>query len=471
MADHPFIAHFYTLENLRHIILSGLLFFFFLTTTLSLSAQRAGNNESPVKKDLNYQIALWYKFNQAAASITFDDNVRLQFTFALPLLNQHNFKGTFYIVTNWVGNGKCPGWDTLNMAAMQGHEIGSHSKNHANFVTLSSDTIYADSMRRELQGSRDSINAHVHYQNCETLGWPGGAVNDPAIEAAEKYYMACRGSSNLFNGVFPSNYYNICSMKIYHSTPVDSVNLYVHNILDYGGWLVERYHGFQVGQDTEGYEPVPIGVFHAHLDYIAQHGDSLWVSTVSNVVKYMRERDYSTLAIVDTSSSGIVMSLTNNLPDTFFHYNVPLSIKLMLNGRLDSLKNITQNGISLPLTFRTEGGEKYVYFDAVPNIALLYFSSHPTGTGNLQSTGQNSFQIYPNPSVSATTLSIDLPEPGFVNIRIYDMNGIKVKDYSRRFSSGFNKVSVDGSDLPAGVYLCRIETREKSSVLKMVLTH
>lgn len=87
--------------------------------------------------DLDYHIARWRGFKKAAYSITFDDNYRFQVLYAAPVLNQHNYKATFFLVTNRVGQGWAPGWDAINMLAAQGHEIASHSKNHPNFITLS----------------------------------------------------------------------------------------------------------------------------------------------------------------------------------------------------------------------------------------------------------------------------------------------------------------------------------------------
>jgi len=443
-----------------------------LFSSLASSAQRSGENENSPATNPEYRIARWYGFKQAAFSITFDDNTRLQFTHALPLLNEHNYKATFFIVTNWVREKvMSPGWDTLNMVALQGHEIGSHSKNHANFDTLSLNPQYADSMRRELEDSRNTINAHIHSQQCETFCWPGGAVTDSAIAVADKYYMACRGSNNYYNGPVPYNFYNIYSQHIYHSTPLVVVDSYINDILFREGWLVERWHGFRVGQDTCGYEPVPIEIFQDHLNYVAQKEDSLWISPMHNVVKYIRERENSTLTVVDTTPSSIIMSLTDNLPDTLFHYNLPLSLKVRLNGKLASLTGITQNNVPLSYTIKTEDGGKYVYFDAVPNSGLIDCLTAPKSVSGIQSSGPDFPRVYPNPFASASTVIFDVSEPELVYIRVYNSQGIMVKNYSRNCSSGPNKVTIDAGDLPSGVYCCCLESHETISVLRMILTH
>jgi len=209
----------------RHFLVSLLVFLLF-------TPQRPQAQENSLKPKMEYSIATWAGFKRSAVTFTFDDNYRFQVKYAMPLLNGHNYKGTWFIVTNRVGKGWAPGWDTLNMLALQGHEIASHSVNHPNFVTLVLNPLYADSMRREFEDSRNSINAHIPSQQCETFAWPFGAVNPPAIVEARKYYLGCRGSSNGYESRVPENIYNIYSQRIYHDTPIGEVNHYIDNILE-----------------------------------------------------------------------------------------------------------------------------------------------------------------------------------------------------------------------------------------------
>ena len=82
----------------------------------------------------------------AAISYTFDDNLRDQYTVAVPMLNEAAFKGTFFVIPGataetveeaekkrskkraWGGIT----WSELNEMAVQGHEIGSHTWSHPN---------------------------------------------------------------------------------------------------------------------------------------------------------------------------------------------------------------------------------------------------------------------------------------------------------------------------------------------------
>jgi len=453
----------------QYLICTLILLVFSLFFSFSATAEKHANGPAAASP-LDYQIARWFKFKKAAFSITFDDNYRFQVTQAMPLLNQYNYKATYFIVTNRVGNGYAPGWDTLNMLALQGHEIGSHSKNHADFYYLSQCPQCADSMVREFRDSRDTINARIPSQQCETFAWPFGAVNAASIEVGKQYYMACRGSINQYEGSDPANFYNIMSQHVYHDTPLETVNGYVDTIVYDEGWLVERWHGYRVLHDTNGYEPVPVGEFGAHLNHVAQNENSLWIATLGHVVKYIRERDSSVFSLIDSSGYSVTFSLRNNLPDTLFHYNVPLTVRVKVYGKMADVYMITQGNDTLPFTISYLYGAKYLYVDAIPNHGFIELHlPDPTGIQGVFALhgGAGNF---PNPFISVTNIVFDLREAGLADIFVCDLKGRVLRDYSGLYEAGRNSIEFDGSGLPAGVYYCIIRSRERKAVVSMVHT-
>ena len=82
---------------------------------------------------------------------------------------------------------------------------------------------------------------------------------------------------------------------------------------------------------------------------------------------------------------------------------------------------------------------------------------------------------FPNPFNPLTTISYDLPEDGFVNISIYNVMGIHVKDLvNSQQNAGFKSIQWDatnnrGQPVSAGVYLYRLETGRFIQNKKMVL--
>lgn len=69
----------------------------------------------------------WPQGFQAAVSLTFDDGVPSQLQHAVPLLNQHGLRGTFYINPEADYRERFAPWKDC---AREGHEIGNHTVGH-----------------------------------------------------------------------------------------------------------------------------------------------------------------------------------------------------------------------------------------------------------------------------------------------------------------------------------------------------
>lgn len=79
-------------------------------------------------------------------------------------------------------------------------------------------------------------------------------------------------------------------------------------------------------------------------------------------------------------------------------------------------------------------------------------------------------QNYPNPFNPSTVIGFDLPAGGFVRAVVYDVLGGRVAVLvNESMSAGRHVVGFDGTGLPSGVYLFRLEAGEYSKVIKMLL--
>jgi len=97
-----------------------------------------------------------------------------------------------------------------------------------------------------------------------------------------------------------------------------------------------------------------------------------------------------------------------------------------------------------------------------------------TGTGNINNLeAPGNFiliQNYPNPFNPATTISYEIPNSGFVTLRIYDILGREVKTLiNERQSAGVHEVNFNARNFSSGVYLYVITTDGESLVKKMVI--
>ena len=77
---------------------------------------------------------------------------------------------------------------------------------------------------------------------------------------------------------------------------------------------------------------------------------------------------------------------------------------------------------------------------------------------------------YPNPFNPSTIISYELPKAGIVNIKVYDLLGREVATLVNEFKSeGKYTVEFNGSKLPSGVYVYRLQANGYTAVKKMQL--
>jgi hypothetical protein len=107
----------------------------------------------------SHEITHFRDHRKGAVSITFDDGYPSQVTLGVPLLNERNIKGTFFLITmpGWIYSHV--DWETWREVARQGHEIGSTTINHPDLTLLPEGV-----MRWELLESRNIIEENVLFR-------------------------------------------------------------------------------------------------------------------------------------------------------------------------------------------------------------------------------------------------------------------------------------------------------------------
>lgn len=414
------------------------------------------NKEHNDKSKLDYQIAPWYGFKDAAVSITFDDGLKKQFTLLAPMLEKLGYRGTFFIITSWVGQGETPSWDSLSVLASKGHEIGSHTVNHALMATLTNP--HPDSARMEMDSSKQRINRHIYPEKCETLAWPGGSVDYASTVLGQQYYIACRGSGYILQPQIPYNFYNVYSETLLNDNKLESQNSWVDQVLKTKGWLVERIHGI----DSVGYQPLPASQYEAHFNYVKSHDDDLWVAPFKTITKYIKERmDASfSISISDSTNNTYSILLTENLPTEV--YDVPLTIKLNLRGNLQNLKSIQQNNDSLSFKIVHSYNSNYAIFNAKPNNNVLkfYIQSTVEEPNLVINNIVNPISCYPNPA----TNSITVVNAQQGTIDILNLKGQLMKSVS----TNGDKTTIDITSLSKGTYLLVAKNKKGNITRKIV---
>lgn len=110
--------------------------------------------------------------------ITFDDGYSSDYHIVLPLLQQSNFKATFFITVNLIGrSGYLTGEQIIGLSK-SGMSIQSHSFNHVFLPTLGCQEILYE-LRKSKDVLEGLINKEVNY-----IALPGGRISKSVIKAA-----------------------------------------------------------------------------------------------------------------------------------------------------------------------------------------------------------------------------------------------------------------------------------------------
>lgn len=207
----------------------------------------------------------------AMISFTFDDAWRSQYEEALPILDKHGIRGTFYITTQYFDENAYTGFMTRAMVAdlsARGHEIGGHTITHPDLTTLSAGTL-----DRELGDSKAELEALVGG-TVYSLAYPFGSYNSTVIAAAERAgYETSRTVEAALNypGV-PAH--KIQSYSPTANTPSAELKAAIDRAVAEGAWLVIAFHEI----DTNGreYANTP-----AYLDEVAAYAAAQPIRSVT----------------------------------------------------------------------------------------------------------------------------------------------------------------------------------------------
>ncbi|RJP62696.1 MAG: T9SS C-terminal target domain-containing protein [Ignavibacteriales bacterium] len=133
--------------------------------------------------------------------------------------------------------------------------------------------------------------------------------------------------------------------------------------------------------------------------------------------------------------------------------------------------------------YNPSGGDYILYYDVKAYYSLegtispaAYVSTKGDQSGTASKIGLGEgityYDIanYPNPYNPQTTIRFQLPQEGFVTIKVYNALGEEIKTLlNEEKEYGMYELKFDGSDLPSGMYIYTIKVNEYYASKKMLL--
>lgn len=226
---------------------------------------------------------------QPVVSLTFDDGTSDHIEVAR-LLADRGLTATFYVSSGLVGSSpEHLTWDEVAEIAALGHEIGGHTSNHPDLVTLDEEAAFA-----QISDDRQALTRHGVEPI--TFAYPYGSQNDGvrALVARAGYGygrrawgLAAVGDDDrdrpLVESVPPPDAYALRTYpSIENGTTLAELKGIVERAREHRGWVPLVLH--KISEGTWTYE-LSAGVFEPFVDWLAAGRDRVPVATISAALR------------------------------------------------------------------------------------------------------------------------------------------------------------------------------------------
>ena len=315
------------------------------------------------------EITMWQGGAEAAISLTFDDGTADHWSRGMPLWEEYGFRVTLGIVSSRFEQApeRIP---QLTSAVSAGHELANHTRTHPDLAALPQ-----AEMQQELQSCNDFLLENVvGLEQVYSCIYPYEMFSDEVIATLQSMgYICARSGSQGISDYAQLNYapdppffhlYSWANLDLLPMWMWDSTTDWAVN---HGGWLVEQCHGIGVlGEPGVGWSPRPESDFRAHYEHLKSFGSRIWVAPLSEVARYVHERNAATLSTPSFNGNELSFALSDNLDDDV--YNIPLTVALDLPAGWTAA-TATQNSAALASRASSDGTVWLV--DCVPDAGAV----------------------------------------------------------------------------------------------------
>lgn len=264
-------------------------------------------------------------------------------------------------------------WDELRSLANRGYEFASHTVTHPRLAVLDdANLVY------ELERSRQDILDHLGFTHTFSVECPYGTENQRAVQAALLRYQVARNympdadvddldRSNNMDPAAPRKEYVRWQRGALTETPMEVMKSWVDKTAAQGNiWLVLVFHGV----DGVGWKPTTGAELRDYFGYINAKKQNLWVATLQDVTKYIRERGQSRVA---SYTDGEVISVVLRSELRELSYDLPLTLKSYVPKEWKTAEVRQGEQTKQVEVVRANGGD-YVLYQATPNAEVVRLS-------------------------------------------------------------------------------------------------
>lgn len=308
-------------------------------------------------------ICSFYNDKDGAVSFTFDDSNYQAASFYDSLFEKYNLRGTAMLVSGWLSS-----YDWEGLFSRGRIDAGNHSVSHQ---LKYDESVPEDEIDSDINGAWSALSNRFKGMDIITFAYPWGRVNDITDRTVAKHHYAGRIAGGYLAPKNPANeqaWMRLPCYTVLTQTTADQLNKAADDAAEQKKWLIELWHGTAEDDDMSEGHNIKKGVCDTHLKHIADLNDKLWCGTFTQVTKYIREKQNSSVNIISADDKCIKLSFETTLNSSIF--NFPLTVKFELPDGFENAL-ITKKGEILESFTKTEEGKKYVYFNTVPNAGVV----------------------------------------------------------------------------------------------------
>ena len=427
-----------------------LLFIFLLFNSNTFGREKTIDKNESINKTSSTNVGdiivkKWAGDKKSALSFSFDDSYQTHYINVRPILNQFGFLATFYLAADFINDDHPAEWrygvwpQFLEMA-QEGHEMAAHTMTHPHLPQLDvGNKTTPGTIEYELYQSKKIIEEKIG-QDVISMAYPYNQHNSTIDNIANLYYINSRagGSQPNSSSIFGNQWYDLTAKEPEFHLPRNTMNDDLDELIEYKNYLLssinnEKWTIFfghevlpfanMVDSLEEMYLPISNEWLLTFTQWVKDKSDNndIWVETVGNVTRYIKERDNFSFNVVSNSSNQIIIDVGDGLDDNI--YNYPLTTDIIVPNNWGNVV-FTQGNATETLTPFTNNGVNYVRANIIPSAgnvivenseSLFTITSSagvngsitPLGVTSINSGGSQPYTITPNTGYKIDSITVD----------------------------------------------------------------
>jgi hypothetical protein len=247
-------------------------------------------------------------------------------------------------------------------------------------------------------------------------------------------------------------------MVYYQKQGIGLLNNWIYHAIRHHFWLIETFHGID-----DGYEPIRTREFINHLNIIKSVEDQMWIATVSDVIKYVDEKNSAKISCDSCDNDRFYQfRVEDNLDDSIF--NIPLSISMKIP---DNWEGVNVSGAEYKNVILEEG-DKFVLFNALPNSKEILIKPENIVTPP-EKPDTRFVSIGPSPFKEYINVAFETKKTSNIKVILKNVLGIPVL-IEFVVCDLINQVKFNTDQIPNGTYIIELinETNNQRLTRKVI---